>query len=339
MKIYIMKKNYIFTLVMTFCIIGSSFGQVSLPHYDGFDYAVGADLGAQTNWENFSGTANEIDAVSGSLSYEGLESSTGNSVYLEGASYDSQILFSEVTSGEVFSSFIIKVTDISNMTDYTDGGYFAIFASGTTSFNARLWAHPATNPVGSTFDFAITNANSGSGFGADYNVDDEILIVMSYNTTSGVMNAWINPSSSDFEGSTVPTATLTDTDATPNATNRFILRQDSNGETPGMIIDELRLGTTWASVTPAAAAAALKNNTTEGFSTYPNPITNNVFTITSNSTSKKEFAIFNLLGKQVLSSSFASEKSNVDVSTISAGIYILKVTEAGKTASKKLVIR
>jgi hypothetical protein len=334
-----MKKNYIFTLLMTFCLTGASFGQVSLPHYDGFDYALGADLGAQTNWENFSGTSNEIDVVSGSLSYEGLESSTGNSVYLEGGSVDSQILFSEVTSGEVFSSFIIKVTDISSMTDFTDGGYFAIFASGTTSFNARLWVHPATNPVASTFNFAITNASSGAGFGSDYNVNDEILIVMSYNTTSGVMNAWINPTSSDFESSTAPTVTLTATDADPAVTNRFILRQDSNGETPGMIIDELRFGTTWASVTPAAATASLKNNAIEGFATYPNPITNNVFTITSNSTSKKEFAVFNLLGKQVLSSSFSGVKSNVDVSTISAGIYILKVTEGGKTASKKLVIR
>jgi hypothetical protein len=334
-----MKKNYIFTLLIALCLTAVSFGQVSLPHYDGFDYTVGADLGAQTNWENFSGTVNEIDAVSGSLSYEGLESSTGNSVYLEGLSYDSQILFSEVTSGEVFSSFIIKVTDISKMTDYTDGGYFAMFASGTTSFNARLWVHPATNPVASTFNFAITNGSSGTGFGSDYNVDDEILIVMSYNTTSGVMNAWINPSSSDFEGSTAPTVTLTDTDATPNATNRFILRQDSVDETPGMIIDELRLGTTWASVTPAAAAASVKNNSIEGFATYPNPITDNRFTISSNSNGKKELVIFNVLGKKVLSSSFSGVKSTIDVSAISAGIYILKVTEAGKTASKKLVIR
>ncbi|PQB08728.1 hypothetical protein BST83_01780 [Polaribacter filamentus] len=106
-----------------------------------------------------------------------------------------------------------------------------------------------------------------------------------------------------------------------------------------MIIDELRLGTTWASVTPAAAAASVKNNSIEGFATYPNPITNNRFTISSNSNGKKELVIFNVLGKKVLSSSFSGVKSTIDVSAISAGIYILKVTEAGKTASKKLVIR
>ncbi|MBT4413904.1 MAG: T9SS type A sorting domain-containing protein [Polaribacter sp.] len=88
-----------------------------------------------------------------------------------------------------------------------------------------------------------------------------------------------------------------------------------------------------------SGTASVKNNAIAGFATYPNPITNNTFTITSNSSSKKEFAIFNVLGKKVLSSNFSGVKSNVDVSAISAGVYILKVTEAGKTATKKLVIR
>lgn len=87
------------------------------------------------------------------------------------------------------------------------------------------------------------------------------------------------------------------------------------------------------------STASIKNKAIEGFATYPNPVTNNTFTITSNSSSKKDFAIFNVLGKKVLSSNFSGVKSNVDVSAISAGIYILKVTEEGKTATKKLVIR
>ena len=49
--------------------------------------------------------------------------------------------------------------------------------------------------------------------------------------------------------------------------------------------------------------------------------------------------IFNVLGKQVLNTRFSGSKSTIDVSTINAGIYILKVTEEGKTATKKLVIR
>ena len=87
------------------------------------------------------------------------------------------------------------------------------------------------------------------------------------------------------------------------------------------------------------ATASLKNNAIVGFATYPNPVSKGTLTISSASNSLKNITIFNLLGKQVLSSSFSGVQSNVDVSSISAGIYILKVTEAGKTTTKKVVIR
>jgi hypothetical protein len=85
--------------------------------------------------------------------------------------------------------------------------------------------------------------------------------------------------------------------------------------------------------------ASLKNNAIEGFATYPNPITNKEFTISSSSASVKEIAIYNVIGKKVLATSFSGIKTTIDVSAMSSGIYILKVIEAGKTAIKKLVIR
>ena len=87
------------------------------------------------------------------------------------------------------------------------------------------------------------------------------------------------------------------------------------------------------------ATASVKNNSILGFATYPNPITNKEFTISSSNSSVKNIVIFNVLGKKVLSTSFSGAKSTIDVSAINSGIYILKVTEEGKTATKKLVIR
>lgn len=85
--------------------------------------------------------------------------------------------------------------------------------------------------------------------------------------------------------------------------------------------------------------ASVKNNQIEGFATYPNPVTNNSFTITSNSTDKKEVKIFNILGKNVFTASFSNTKSTLNIPTISAGLYILKVTEGTKRATSKLVIK
>jgi hypothetical protein len=99
------------------------------------------------------------------------------------------------------------------------------------------------------------------------------------------------------------------------------------------------IGKTFGDVLTFSATASVKNNTIEGFATYPNPVTNNSFTITSNSTDQKEVKIFNVLGKQVFTSNFSGTNFNVNIPAISAGLYILKLTEGTKTATSKLVIK
>lgn len=87
------------------------------------------------------------------------------------------------------------------------------------------------------------------------------------------------------------------------------------------------------------ATASVERNGVLGFTAYPNPIANKEFTISSSNASVKEIAVFNVIGKKVFATRFSGTKAIIDVSEISAGIYILKVMEAGKTATKKLVIR
>ena len=118
-----------------------------------------------------------------------------------------------------------------------------------------------------------------------------------------------------------------------------MLRQDSNKETPFIEIDELRIATSWAEVTPKNNTAQIHTNQIEGFTTYPNPMMNKRFTVKTSSSSKKQVAIFNVLGKKVFTQSFAGLQKTFNVSMLNAGIYILKVTEEAKTVTKKLVIR
>jgi len=306
----------------------------ALPLEEPFDYTVGVNLVDVSDWENFSGTDNEFDVVSGSLSYSGLAASTGNSIHIEGGFVDSRLLFTPVTSGTVFSSFIFNISDLSSITDFTDGGYFAVLGN----FDARLWVRPDTDPAGTTFDIALTNASSGSGFTTTkYNVGDDIFIVMSYEMSTGILNGWVNPSSGDFGGS-APTVTMTDTDASPSANiDRFILRQDSTGETPPMTFDELRIGTSWADVTPTGGTASVRENDIPGFIMYPNPVTNGRLTINTFSNANKEIQIFDILGKRILSTNLKGRELNV--SKLNSGIYILKILEEGKTATRKLVIK
>jgi len=80
-------------------------------------------------------------------------------------------------------------------------------------------------------------------------------------------------------------------------------------------------------------------NSIKGFATYPNPVTSDNFTITSNSAENKQVAIFNVLGEKVVSTNFTCTKSDINVANLSSGIYILKVTEGKKSATSKLIIK
>jgi len=306
---------------------------LDLPLYDGFDYTIGEDLGLQPNWNNYSGTDNPILVASGSLSYPDLLASTGNSITMEGGFVDSEIVFTPVTSGAVYASFILNVTDMANIMDLTDGGYVAILVGN--GFNARLWIRPNTDPVGTTYDIALTNASSGSGFVGNYSIGDSVFIVMSYDIDSGAINGWVNPAGTDFGGS-APAALLTDTDATPDTLiDRFALRQDSTNETPAMTIDELRIGTSWADVTPTTLSVDEFNANV--FNIFPNPTSNGIVNITTANSDAMSVSVFDILGKQVINETVSNNTLNV--STLNSGVYIIKIVQNGNTSTKKLVIK
>lgn len=80
----------------------------------------------------------------------------------------------------------------------------------------------------------------------------------------------------------------------------------------------------------------LNKNSIEGLKVYPNPVTNGILYINTDANTSKEVAIFDVLGKQVVNT---TTENAVNVSNLNAGVYIVKITEGGKTASRKLVIK
>ncbi|WP_348797480.1 T9SS type A sorting domain-containing protein [Flavobacterium adhaerens] len=75
----------------------------------------------------------------------------------------------------------------------------------------------------------------------------------------------------------------------------------------------------------------------EGLNLYPNPVTNGKVYITSKKELEKEIIIFDVLGKKVLQTKIASKELNV--SNLSPGVYIIKITEEEATSSRKLIVR
>ena len=87
------------------------------------------------------------------------------------------------------------------------------------------------------------------------------------------------------------------------------------------------------------STASVGHNFFKGFRAYPNPIKNGKITVTSASSDIKQVSIYNVLGKRVFSQEFTGTHKQLNVSNIATGMYIMKVVEGDKVATKKLVIK
>ncbi len=73
----------------------------------------------------------------------------------------------------------------------------------------------------------------------------------------------------------------------------------------------------------------------DGLKMYPNPTKNNLFIETALN-SDINVSIVNMLGKEVVNANVVN--NTVNVANLTSGIYIVKITEEGKTSTKKLII-
>ncbi len=135
------------------------------------------------------------------------------------------------------------------------------------------------------------------------------------NDGTGDLTFRTNFSEADYIGSPIPTT----------AQNLVVLVAEFNG-TPQVTSRAL-----------ADLTLRIERNAINGFSLYPNPVTDGVLTINTLNNADKKIQIFDILGKQVLSTNLKGRELNV--SKLNSGIYILKILEEGKMATRKLVIK
>lgn len=107
----------------------------------------------------------------------------------------------------------------------------------------------------------------------------------------------------------------------------FRVFQDTSGG-GSVYLDDVRAG---------AGNLAVSENAISGLQVYPNPVTKGNLYVSSNSNEVKTVAVYDVLGKQVVKATTTSNEA-INVSNLNAGVYIVKITEAGKTATRKLVV-
>ncbi len=228
------------------------FGQVTLTHYDPFNYTVGQALYTQAGWDSLN-TGDDILISSANLSYPGFAAPSGNKISFDGAGIDAAKSFTQQTSGTVYFSFLMNIKSLGSLN--ATGGYFTGFSQGASSnFGATVWLKRFG--IGFTIGINARTTVANTVWSTDtLSINKTYLVVVSYQLNSGasddIVNLWLNPSSSSFGGiEPTPTLSATNTGTDLNSLDRILIRQDSNSETPFIDLDELRIGTSWASVTP-----------------------------------------------------------------------------------------
>lgn len=348
-----MKKLYF--LLIALITTTFTFGQVAL--YEGFDYtspgfvggnlATASDAVGSNNWATHSNTATTgtgtIDVLAGTLSYAGLAISAGNKVLMPGNNVTTprdinRALSASSTAAVQYFSLLINVVDNTQLgATGTSNGYFMSFGASAgasvTSLGARLGA--ISSNTGSNFRLNISNISTGTltytDNGTDLNFGTTYFVVVKYDRSASptVATLWINP----IPGVAEPVSTITNSSGTNTFASFTSVALRNASATPKAEIDEIRVGATWADVTPVALIG-IKENQIEGFSMYPNPAKNQLFIHTANSLTKN-IEIFDVLGKQVVSKVVVGTTLDFN---LPRGIYILKVEEAGKVATQKLVV-
>jgi hypothetical protein len=233
-------------------------------------YATGANLIGQTNasgqrWTQAGpDSANQPTIQGGSLSVGGLDGPSGNSVKFGGNGTSARFnLGTNTASGTWHFSFMTSLADITGLS--ASGVFWAGFnnSAGTqlttpTSVGARVVTRSATNGFNIGLDKSSGTTTNFVFATNVFSTNETIFLVASYTFNPGATNddmaqLWINPPASTFGSANPPPANLTNSAGTDlSQLASFVLFNRNVGEPAVVFADEIRVGASWASVTPPA---------------------------------------------------------------------------------------
>lgn len=253
----------------------------------GTSYTTGANLVGQVN-ANYAAYTNQASWYlrngpvstggqpiigSAGLSYAGLSTSGGGSATFGPNGNSALMNLTTTTTGilpadsrKVYFSYLLRLTDIT--------GLSAVGARITGVDQLQSENNPTT-PIPAMGGVVMVRSDGATGFNvgidgggkggthatiqwdsASYTPGDTLFLVGSYDfgetTATGFGELWINPDSGDFGAASAPTADLISSGNSSSLARvaSIILLQDNSGATGD--IDDLRIDTSWAGVTPAA---------------------------------------------------------------------------------------
>jgi hypothetical protein len=230
--------------------------------YEPFNYNnIGSPVTSNTpaNWAYGGSNPNDLNVAPGNLSYPGLAASVGNSVTNGGAGLGvRRLLGAELSLGAVYFSALFRINDLGyGVWNGAASQAGMLTAPANTSHPLQIMVK-SNSPSG--YVFGVQKAGGSAMFDTvERHTGDTVLLVGKYDFTASpnAVSLWINPASFTFGAASEPaTGFIAQTTGTDGLTiDRFNMRQNTTASVPAaMQWDELRVGTSWASVTPPATS-------------------------------------------------------------------------------------
>ena len=220
-----------------------------------FNYSAGSLLTAN-GWSAHSGAGtNAISVTSPGLTYTGYPSSgVGNTASLTTSGEDDSKTFTPAANGSVYAAVMVNVSASQAAGDYF---FHLIDTAGSTAFRGRVFVKK--DAASSNFAFGISKSSTSTinYTGFNYATGTTYLLVLKYtfnsgSTTDDDVALFVNPALGGAE----PAPTISYTDTTSSDITQIgvvALRQGSAANAPTLQADGIRVGTSWAAITTAAA--------------------------------------------------------------------------------------
>jgi hypothetical protein len=215
---------------------------------EGFNYTAGGNLGGNAPWTSGN---NNITIGNGSLNYPGLTSLGGNDLsVVSGVSAGSVVANftgTPITSGSVYYSFLAQCSSLPTANQYLTA-LLPASASGPNGSSDPLGFYVGQQTAGSTFKVGVRSGGSGATYttSSTLTVGKVNLFVVQY-TFDGNVSLWVNPTA----GGSEPTADISFAAGVSAANLQEIGFKSQSAATAGnWFFDDLRVGTSWADVTP-----------------------------------------------------------------------------------------
>lgn len=313
-----MKKIYSLLFI---ALTGASFGQGSItalnsPYTENFDGMTPTGTTFPTNWTAIraagTGTANQVLTMAVT---DGAANS--GTVYNVGTSAATDRAFGSIASGSTVPGFGISFTNNTG--------------NQITEFNITMlveqWRTGSLDTANETMSFSYSTDATSLSTGT-WTVATQLNIneILTTTTASAAVDGNLSANQATVNG----TVNISSTPLAAGGT-LWIKWIDDNaaGNDSLLAIDNFTFNAT------SSVLSSRDFNSIENLKMYPNPAKNNLFIETALN-SDINVSVVDMLGKEVVNAKVVN--NTVNISNLTSGIYIVKITEEGKTSTKKLII-